>query len=90
MVFDTFRQILFPLFCIILLTNQPDDQIKKLSVLLLKVCTLCLRTVMSCVSAQHPVLLLPDCAAECVRTLPVWRRQHHPVSGFGLMVRHRD
>lgn len=53
------------------------------------VCTVCLMSVV-CVSAQHPVFILPDCAAECVCALPVWRRQCHLVSGSGVMVRHRD
>ncbi len=43
-----------------------------------------------CVSAQHPVFILPDGAAECVRALPVWGGQRDLVSGTGLLVRHRD
>ncbi len=38
------------------------------------------------VPAQHPVFILPDGAAECVRALPVWRGQCHPVSGTRLLV----
>lgn len=46
------------------------------------VCTVCF--------PQHSVLVLPDGAAECVCSLPVWGGQRPPVSGTGFLVRHCD